>query len=58
MAVTLFLHPTMAHRARAYATTNKTAKEAGTGLSSTQHVTPTERSALRIFGSRRWVETS
>ncbi|WP_176746121.1 hypothetical protein [Brevibacterium sp. HMSC08F02] len=52
MAFTLFLHPTMAHRSRAYATTNKTAKEAGTGLSSTQHVTPTERSALRIFGSR------
>ena len=25
--------------------TNKTAKEAGTGLSSTQHVTPTERRA-------------
>ena len=43
---------TMARRVRAYATTNKTAKEAGTGLSSTQHVTPTERSALRTFGSR------
>lgn len=43
---------TMARRVRAYATTNKTAKEAGTGLSSTQHVTPTERRALRTFGSR------
>lgn len=43
---------TMARRVRAYATTNKTVKEAGTGLSSTQHVTPTERSALRTFGSR------
>ncbi|ANP27854.1 hypothetical protein DAD186_13040 [Dermabacter vaginalis] len=32
--------------------TNKTTKEAGTNLSSTQHVTPTERSALRTFGSR------
>lgn len=35
MAFTLFLHPTMAHRVRAYATTNKTAEEAVTGLSST-----------------------
>ncbi|ATH96432.1 LexA family transcriptional regulator [Dermabacter jinjuensis] len=43
---------TMARRVRAYATTNKTTKEARTGLSSTQHVTPTERRALRTFGSR------
>ncbi|WP_250257787.1 sigma factor-like helix-turn-helix DNA-binding protein [Dermabacter sp. Marseille-Q3180] len=43
---------TMARRVRAYATTNKTTKEAGTSLSSTQHVTPTERNALRTFGSR------
>ncbi len=43
---------TMARRVRAYATTNKTTKEAGTGLSSTHHVTPAERSALRTFGSR------
>ncbi|ANP27850.1 hypothetical protein DAD186_13000 [Dermabacter vaginalis] len=43
---------TMARRVRAYATTNKTAKEAGTGLRPTQHVTPAERSALRTFGSR------
>ena len=43
---------TMARRVRAYATTNKTTKEAGTSLSSTQHVTPVERNALRTFGSR------
>ena len=43
---------TMARRVRAYATTNKTGKVAGTGLSSTQHVTPVERNALRTFGSR------
>lgn len=43
---------TMARRVRAYVTTNKTVKEAGTGLSSTQHVTPVERNALRTFGSR------
>lgn len=43
---------TMARRVRAYATTNKTTKEAGTSLSSTQHVTPVERSALRTFGAR------
>ncbi|WP_190870402.1 replication initiation protein [Dermabacter vaginalis] len=43
---------TMARRVRAYVTTNKTGKVAGTGLSSTQHVTPVERNALRTFGSR------
>ena len=42
---------TMARRVRAYVTTNKTGKVAGTGLSSTQHVTPVERNALRTFGS-------
>ena len=42
----------IARRVRAYATANKTTKEVGTGLSSTQHVTPVERNALRTFGSR------
>lgn len=43
---------TLARRVRAYATTNKTLTTSGTTLSTTQHVTPTERSALRTFGSR------
>ncbi|MCT1453459.1 replication initiation protein [Corynebacterium sp. p3-SID1145] len=43
---------TMARRVRAYVTTNKTGKTAGTGLSSTQRVTPVERKVLRTFGAR------
>ena len=61
MAFTLFLHPTMAHRVRAYATTNTTTEEAGTGLSSTQHVTPPNAahyaSSVHADGSKRLEST-